>query len=142
MKTGVGKYMRETNSPMRLWCYACERRAANVTPTENNIFLLQVMNPYMATLVDMGDISNLCQFVWYEWVYFFQKTAVFPFHKEELGRCIGTTNNDGNEMCKCILHQNWQVFPRQTKIKFRSEELNVTNDTESNKRADFDAEIQ
>ena len=53
----------------------------------------------MATLGEMGDTSNICQFGWYEWVYFRQKTAAFTFQKEELGRCLGNTKNDGNEMC-------------------------------------------
>ena len=64
-----------------------------------NIFQLQGQNPYMATLGEMGDISNLCRFGWYEWVYFRQKNAAFTFQKEELGRCLGNTKNDGNEMC-------------------------------------------
>ena len=41
MKRGVGKDMRESNSPMLLWCYACKRRAAIMTLTVNNIFQLQ-----------------------------------------------------------------------------------------------------
>ena len=68
LKRAVGKDMRESNSPMKLWCYACERRAAIMTLTANNLFQLQGQNPYMATLGEMGDISNLCQFSWYEWV--------------------------------------------------------------------------
>ena len=38
MKRGVGKDMRETDSPMSLWCYACERRATIMTLTANNLF--------------------------------------------------------------------------------------------------------
>ena len=66
MKRGVGKDMQEMNSPMRLWCFACERRASIMTLTANNLFQLEGQNPYMATFGDMGDISNLCQFGWYE----------------------------------------------------------------------------
>ena len=54
--------------------------------TANNLFQLEGHNPYMATLGEMGDIYNLCKFGWYEWVYFFQNTASFPYQKEELGR--------------------------------------------------------
>ena len=54
-----------------------------MTLTENNLLKLKGQNPYMENLVEMGDISNLCQFGWYEWVYFRQKTAAFPFQKEE-----------------------------------------------------------
>ena len=61
---------------------------------------------------------------------------------EELGRCIGPTKNDGNEMCQWLLQQNGQVVPRRTLRRLRSEELTITNETESNKRADFDADIK
>ena len=108
----------------------------------NNIFQLQGYNPHIATLGVMGDMSNLCQFVWYEWVYFRHKTADFPFQKEELGRCLGPTKNDGNEMCQWVLQKNGQVFPRQTPITLRSEELTVNNQTEYNKGTDFDSDIK
>ena len=68
--------------------------------TVNNIFQLQGQNPYEANLVEMGDISNLCQFGWYEWVYFRQKNDAFHFQKEEVGICLCPTNNDSNEMCQ------------------------------------------
>ena len=62
MKSAVGKDTREANSKMQLWCYACERRASIITLTANNLFQLEGQNPYMATLGEMGDISNLCRF--------------------------------------------------------------------------------
>ena len=79
---------------------------------ENNIFQLQGKNPYMESLGDIGDISNLCQFGWYEWVYFCQETAAFTFQKEELVRCTGPTKNDGNETCQWVLQNNVQVVQR------------------------------
>ena len=74
-----------------------------MTMTANNLFQLQGQNPYMATLGEMGDISNLCQFSWYEWVYFWQHTAAFPYQKEVLGRCLGLTKDEGNEMAQWVL---------------------------------------
>ena len=99
---------------MRLWCYCAERRASIMTLTANNLFQLQGQNPYMATLNNMGDISNLCQFGWYEWVYFREHKAQFPVQKNELGRCLGPTKNEGNEMYQWVLRQNGQVVPRMT----------------------------
>ena len=96
----------------------------------------------MATLEEMGDISNLCQVVWNEWVYFRKKTATFPFQKQELGRCLGPTNYIGNDMCQWVIQQNGQMVPRQTLRRLRLGEITVINQTESNKRADFDAEIK
>ena len=80
--------------------------------TANNIFQLKGQNIYMETLGEMGDISNLCQFGWYECVYFCQKTSVFTFQKEELGICLGPTKNDGNEICQWVFQKNEQVVPK------------------------------
>ena len=96
----------------------------------------------MSTLGEMGDISNLFQFVWYEWVYFRQETAAFLFQKQELGRCLGPTKNDGNEMCQWFLQQNGQVVPRRTLRRLSSEELTVTNETEYKKCTYFYAYIK
>ena len=74
-----------------------------MTLTANNLYQLQYQNPYMASLNVMGDISNLCQFGWYECVYFRQHTAQFPHQKSELDRCLGPTKNKGNEMCQWVL---------------------------------------
>ena len=81
MKRGVGKDMQEMNYPMRLWCFACERRASIMTLTANKLFQLEGQNPYMATLGEIGYISNLFQFGCYEWVNFCQNTSVFPYQK-------------------------------------------------------------
>ena len=113
-----------------------------MTINANNILQFQEQNPYMATLGQMGNISNLCQFVWYEWVYFHQKTAAFTFQKEELGICLGPTKNDGNEMCQWVLQKNGQVVLRLTHRRLRSEELTVTNETESKKCTYFYAYIK
>ena len=75
----------------------------------------------METLGEMGNISNLCQFGCYEWVYLRQKNAVFTFQKEELGICLGPTKNDGNNMCQCVLQQNGQVVLRRTLRRLRPE---------------------
>ena len=141
LKKAVGRDLRESNSPMRLWCYCAERRASIMTLTANNLFQLQGQNPYMATLNDMGDISNLCQFGWYEWVYFREHKEQFPGQKNELGRCLGPTKNEGNEMCQWILRQNGQVVPRRTLRRLKPEEISPTNVAEANKRAAFDAAI-
>ena len=90
-----------------------------MTLTANNLFQLEGHNPYMATLGEMEGISNLCQFGWYEWVYFCQNTAIFPDQKEELRRFLGPTKNEGNEMCQRILQQNGHIVPLQTLRRVR-----------------------
>ena len=51
-----------------------------------------------------------------------RKRLPFPFLKEELGRCLGLTNNYGNVMCQWFLQKNVQVFPRRNIYKRASEE--------------------
>ena len=134
--------MRESNSPMRLWCYACEQRAYFMNLTANNMFQLEGQNPYMATLGEMGDISNLFQFGRYAWVHFCQNTPSFPYQKYELGRCMGPTKNEGNEMCEWILQLNGQIFTWQTLWQLRPYERSSTNEAEAKKCASFNAAIK
>ena len=98
---------RPFSSPKNYWCAStCLQRLLSITPKRIvRLFQLEGQNQYMGTLGETGDISNLCQFGWYEWVYFCQNTVSSPYQKEELGRCLGPTKNEGNEMCQWILQK-------------------------------------
>ena len=141
LKRGVTRDMKDTDSPMRLWDYAAERRASIMILTANNLFQLQGQNPHMATLGEMADISNLCHFGWYEWVYFRQHTAKFPYRKEVLGRCLGPTKDEGNVMAQWVLQINGQIVPRRTLSRLKQEEMSNDNVIERSKREAFDRHI-
>jgi len=141
LKEAVRKDMRETHSPLRFWCYCAERRASIFNLTAKNLFQLEGQNPHLATLGEMGDISNLCNFGWYEWCYVRDHKAGFPRNQEVLGRCLGPTKNEGNEMCQWILQMNGHIVPRRSIRRLKPEELSVTNEAEARKRAQFDAAI-
>ena len=79
MKEAVRKDIRLTRSPLVLWDYAAERRAAILSLTARDLFQLQGSNPYTPTFGEEGDISNLCQFGWYEWVYFYDNSSISQF---------------------------------------------------------------
>ena len=66
-KEAVRKDLRETYARMKLWCHCAERRAAISNLTSKNMFQLQGQKPHSMTLGEPGDISNLCQYGWYEW---------------------------------------------------------------------------
>ena len=68
-------------------------------------------NPNLETLGDAGDISNLCQYDWYEWIYYRENAAPFPFPREVLGQCLGPAKGEGNEMAQWCLKANGQVVP-------------------------------
>ena len=75
------KDIQLTGSPLVLWDYAAERRADIISLTARDLFQLLGSNPYTATFGEERDISNLCQFGWYEWVYFYESHR--NSHEEE-----------------------------------------------------------
>ena len=90
--------------------------------TAKDSFQLQGQTPYFSTFGEEGDISKICQFGWYEWVYFWQTTAKSPFPAHALGRCLGTAKNEGNEMTQWVLKQNGKIVPRRTMRRLTPEE--------------------
>ncbi len=95
-----------TSSPLVLWDYCMERRALIFQITANKLFQLNGVNPHTITFGTEADISNLCQYGWYEWVYFCDVKTSFPYQKECLGRCLGPAKNEGNAMAQWILKAN------------------------------------
>ena len=113
LKEAVRKDLRASDAPMVLWDYCIQRRALihNVTP--RNLFQNNGMNPHTITFGTQEDISNLCSFGWYDWVYY-RDHGVFPINKEKLGRVLGPIKNEGNEMAQAVLTSNGKVIPRRT----------------------------
>ena len=69
-KKSIRKDMQESDSPLILCDYCTKRRAIINNLTARNLFQLKGQNPTMATLGEEGDISNLCNFQWFESCYF------------------------------------------------------------------------
>ena len=80
--------------------------------TAKNRFNLHGTNAHTQLFDEEGDISNLCKFAWYEWVYYREHTNKFPFNQEVLGRTLGPSRGAGNEMSQWILKANGKVVPR------------------------------
>jgi hypothetical protein len=114
IKEAVRKDMKESDCPLVLWDYCVERRARINNLTAKDIFKLHSSNAYTALTGDEGDISNLCQYKWYDWCYFRDKREKFPFNREILGRVLGPAKGEGNEMAQWILKANGRVVPRRT----------------------------
>ena len=70
IKEAVRKDMKEAGSTLPLWDYCVERRARINNLVAKDIFQLHGQNAHFHTTGEEGDISNLCQFGWYEWCYF------------------------------------------------------------------------
>ena len=102
--------------------------------------MIQGTNPHTLVMGEEGDISNLCQFSWYEWAYFREHTAAFPHNKEVLGRVLGPARGAGNEMAQWILKVNGRVVPHCSVRPLHPGEL--TSPSEQSKRQSFDALIE
>ena len=105
------------------WGYCVERRARINNLTAKNAFKLHGSTPHRLTTGDEGDISNLCQYGWYEWCYFRDQTAAFPNNKEVLGRVLGPARGAGNEMAQWILKANGRVVPRRSLRPLKVDEI-------------------
>ena len=80
----------------------------------HRLFQLRGTNPHTATFGDEIDISSICQFGWYKWVYFRDSSVDFTYNQEVLGRILGPAKNEGNEIAQWILKLNDKVVPRRT----------------------------
>ena len=103
--------MRESNSPLPFWDYCLEQRVWIYNMTARDYPTICGMNLHTFVTGEEGDISNLCLFSRYEWVYFREHTAAFPHNKEVLGHVLSPARGVGNEMAQWILKANGQVVP-------------------------------
>ena len=71
--------------------------------------------PHEYQFGSQGDISNLCNYDWYDWCYYREEgTNAFPFSKEILGHVLGPSKNEGNEMAQSILTHKGTVVPQRS----------------------------
>lgn len=89
LKEKVLMAMKQSNSPMKLWDYCVEWCAKVLSSTAHDHFQLDGTTPKSKLTGQPTDISNLCEFEWYEWVQFRYANNQFPEPHEHLGRCLG-----------------------------------------------------
>ena len=104
LKVTIKKDIKVSISPLVLWCYALERRAAINNATALGTYSLRGGVPHSVMTGEITDTSVLCNFAWFEWVKF-RKTGVYTQYSlpsEKLGRCLGPDRNKGNEMSQHV----------------------------------------
>ena len=137
LKEAIRKDLRTSNCPLVLWDYCAERRALIHNLVPQKMFQNSGQTPMTATLGIQGDISNLCNFSWYDWCYYREEGKhQFPFQKYLLGRVLGPTKNEGDSMAQNVLTHRGTIVPRRTLRRLTQDEL--ANAVETKKRDDFD----
>ena len=85
LKDSVRQDIEESGSPLPFWDYCVERRVQISNLTAKRRSNLQNSNAHTLLTTEEGDICNLCQFNWYEWCYYRERSNAFPFHHQVLG---------------------------------------------------------
>jgi hypothetical protein len=111
IKEVVQRDLKDSNCPLTFWDYCVERRAQINNLTAKDTFKLHGTNVHASITGEEGDISNLCQYQWYDWCYFRDQKEKSPFKREGLGQVLGPGKGKGNKMAKLILKANGRVVP-------------------------------
>ena len=80
IKKGIKRHTRRMNSPKRLWCYLGEYVAALRRLTAHDLPELDGMVPEARYNGGFADISEYCQFDWYQYVWY-----IDPKQEKHLG---------------------------------------------------------
>mmetsp|Transcript_1845 Transcript_1845/g.3760 ORF Transcript_1845/g.3760 Transcript_1845/m.3760 type:complete len:127 (-) Transcript_1845:2687-3067(-) len=85
------------------------------------------------------DISDICEFGWYEWCYF--QDAFHPLSQqvELLGRVLGPAKSAGNAMSQWVMNNKGNILPQQMLRKLTLFE--ESDPTEVQKRSIFASTI-
>ena len=102
-------------------------------------FKIHGSNPHTMATGEVGDISNLCQYGWYQWCYYQEHMARFPYSQEVLGQVLGPAHGEGNDMA-WVLKENGTVVPHQSLCPLQDAEIH--SPTEIKKQATFDVLIE
>ena len=103
------------------------------------MFQCNGLSPHISTFGSQKDISNICNYGWYEWIYY-RDDSSYPENKEKLGCILGPLANEGNEMAQAILNSNARVITRRTIRCLTTVERH--SESEKVKRNTFDAIIK
>ena len=127
--------MRASNAPKALWDCCIERRALIHNVLLRPLFQNCGQTPFEETFGEQGDISTICTFKWYQWVYY-RNPGSFPNAKEYLGRVLGPVKNEGSEMSQYVVTFRGTAVPRRSLRPLKVADIHY--ETEKWKRAIFD----
>jgi hypothetical protein len=125
LKRAMRRVMIKSRSPKRLWDYCIELQSRICSNVAHNITSLDGQTP--ETLMSGGttDISNLCEYEWFQWIWYRDQISSFPDDNKVLGRYLGPSKSIWPEMCMHILKPNGRIIQRTTAGPLTPAELNT-----------------
>ncbi len=114
LKKAAGQKMVRAGTPKPFWADAIKLKAYISSNTAHDIFILQGEVPEMVMLGEMSDISQFCEFAFYDWIMFRDQPVAFPDNNPVLGRYLGPAINVGPALTTKILKANGEVVYQST----------------------------
>ena len=130
--------MIKSNSPKKLWDDCLELEMEIRSCTTHNVFELKGEVPRTVMKGETANITHLCEFGWYDWVYF-RDNAVTYHEKWVLGRWLGPSTDVGPALCAKILKENGRCVYRSSYRHLTEDEMNSPE--ERKKRESYDQMI-
>ena len=140
IKRLAGRWLVKSKSPRRLWDHCIELASLVRSHMALDMYKLQGQVPETVMMGQTADISFLCQFKWYEWIYYNDTAVQFPDQKVILGRYLGPTEPEvGSVLTAKILTKSGEIIRRNTLRSLTEQEVNC--DDNRKERNSFDEKV-
>lgn len=114
LKKGASRKMIARQVPKRLWDDCLEFESHIRSNTVNSVYKLNGEVPETVMSGQTSDISQFCEFGFYDWTMWFDEKAKFPDGAWTLGRYLGPSIDVGPAMTSKILTKKGTVLHRST----------------------------
>jgi hypothetical protein len=106
--------MAPAGAPKPFWANAIELKAYVRLHTAHDIYTFQGEVPETVMSGKTADISQFCEFAFYDWIMLCDKPVMFPSTKPALGWYLGPAINVSPALTTKILKANGEVVHRLT----------------------------
>ena len=104
--------MRETGTPIWLWCFCFEYAADVLIICVNGRYELRNRTPFECVCHHTPDISEYFSFSWFQWCYYFDKST----STKVICRWLGLAHHVGQSFCAYVLLANAEYVARSSGI--------------------------
>jgi Reverse transcriptase (RNA-dependent DNA polymerase) len=137
LKRMYRRAMLQSGAPAVLWDHCMQLQAEIRSHTALDMTTLQGETPYMRLFGETADISHICQFAWYEYVWHIDSLA--KMENKELGRWLGPSQSVGDKMCSKILVKTGRVIVRSSVFPLSAADR--SNDAIIKLQGDYEASL-
>ena len=139
LKRAYRRTMIATNSPECLWDCCLEYLALVRSHTALSIRQLDGEVPQTLLTGDTADISHICEFGWYDYVWFISPEDV-NMERKKLGRYCGPNFNVGDALCARILTSKGNFVNRTSVFPLSVSDEN--SDAVKQRKSDFELSLK